>query len=172
MTFTEQEKQQVFDNLNHLVEIFQRIEGKIEKLLPDETTIPDEIVHIERGETRSSHSPMWRCVTAAGRNVNIFAHSDPLRDNSHLFQDRGYMLILASMMMGYHQDWTGRPIPIRVQQDGAFWKIVAVEHGGLPDAPAYDPDALDGFEADASEYPPLNDVRADAWGMEGEHGDN
>lgn len=86
-----------------------------------------EIVRMERGATKNSGSPMYRCRTSDGQTVNVFQHSDPVKDGSHLFIDAGYMVDMQALQIGEALEWTGSPIRVEMRKKGDWWEVVAVE---------------------------------------------
>lgn len=124
----------------------------------DPDGVQDSIVRISRGATKNSGSPMWRCLTAAGRRVNIFKHELPERDTYHLFRDKfhsdpiGAPFDLMDMLPGQviaPEAWEistvqqrvgwiplaggdDRPlggIHVTLVQDGEWWKVAQVDNG-------------------------------------------
>lgn len=97
-----------------------------------------EIVFVRRDVTQRSASPLYRCATQDGRTVNIFQHSDPAKDNFHLFEQAGYADALLSLKeIGDSQNWGAWPIAVTVVFDGRFWNIQGVTQrpdGAVPDA--------------------------------------
>lgn len=85
-----------------------------------------EIIRMERGATKNSGSPMWRCQTADGQRVNVFQHSDPAKDSSKLFAEAGYMGDMGALNIGEALEWSGFPIQVQMQPDGDWWKVIAV----------------------------------------------
>jgi hypothetical protein len=117
------------------------------------------IVKMTRGETRSSASPLWRCLTADGLMVNVFKHADPLKDNFLLFVDAGYASEMEKMQIGDELIWTTHPVRCVVQADGGWWRIADVEtraRGAYPDPP----EAIAAVEADREEFATLAKLKA------------
>jgi DNA polymerase III epsilon subunit-like protein len=85
------------------------------------------IVRMERGATKNSGSPMYRCRTEDGQTVNVFQHSDPVKDGSHLFIQAGYMVDMEALKIGEALEWTGSPIRVEMRKKGDWWEVVAVE---------------------------------------------
>lgn len=83
------------------------------------------IISAERGETKNSASPMWRCVTEGGERVNIFKHSDPAKDTFHLFAEADYGMQLEEIPMFATVDFDPG-ICITMSKKGQWWEIVAV----------------------------------------------
>lgn len=109
-----------------------------------------EIIRTERGATKNSGSPMWRCQTADGQRVNVFQHSDPAKDTSLLFDRAGYLGDMGALNIGEALEWTVSPIRVQMQPDGDWWKVVAVEprpDGAQPDS-MWQPD-LDAYRVRA-----------------------
>lgn len=86
-----------------------------------------EIVRIERGETKGSRSPMWKCLTSDGQTVNVFQHTLPERNTFDLLVQAGYA-DLSEMAVGDVQRWRHNfPIKVQLVKDGDWWKLAAVE---------------------------------------------
>ena len=82
---------------------------------------------MERGETKNSNSPMWRCITKTGERVNIFQHSDPAKNTARLFANAGYMPEMSAMALRDVITWQQHPIGVVMHTDGQWWNITAVE---------------------------------------------
>lgn len=95
-----------------------------------------KIISMERGSTKGSRSPMWRCVTEDEQRVNVFAHSDPAKDNSRLFRDAGYLAFMQAMHDGQTITWYEYPIAVEMTKSGQWWEVVAV--GPRPEEAAPD----------------------------------
>lgn len=96
-----------------------------------------EIIRMERGATKGSGSPMWRCQTQDGQRVNVFKHSDPVKDTSLLFEGAGYLADMEALGIGEALEWTGAPIRVVMQKKGDWWEVAAVEpkpDGAEPDS--------------------------------------
>ena len=85
------------------------------------------IVRMERSATKNSGSPMWRCRTEDGQTVNVFQHSDSVKDGSHLFIQAGYMVDMEALKIGEALEWSGSPIRVDMRKKGDWWEVVAVE---------------------------------------------
>jgi DNA polymerase-3 subunit epsilon len=85
-----------------------------------------EIVRIERGTTKGSSSPMWRCTTQDGQTVNVFKHALPERNTFELMLQAGYAAF-SQMETGEVQRWKTYPIKVQLVKDGDWWKLAAVE---------------------------------------------
>lgn len=85
-----------------------------------------EIVRIERGATKNSGSPMYKCTTGDGQVVNVFQHELPERNTFDLMLQAGYARF-SLMALGDVQRWTAHPIRVQLIKDGAWWKLAAVE---------------------------------------------
>jgi len=83
------------------------------------------IVSAERGETRNSNQPLWRCVTEDGQRVNIFKHSDPEKDNFHLFEEAGYGELLEDISLFATVEFDPS-ICIGMVKNGQWWEIQSV----------------------------------------------
>lgn len=77
-------------------------------------------------KTSRSHRNMWRLRTSDGRQVNMFDHADPLRDQKIMLLEAGYLDIFEAMDTAQVDRWDTHPIEIDVVTDGAFWKVVRV----------------------------------------------
>lgn len=89
-------------------------------------------------KTSRGHRAMWRLFTTDGRQVNVFDHADPLRDQKHLLQQSDYLTGFQAMEDGQFDHWTTSPIEIDIVPDGSFWKLVQINpraHEAFPDAP-------------------------------------
>lgn len=91
-------------------------------------TYTHQIVRMERGATKNSGSPMWRCRTADGESVNVFSHSDPAKDNTVFFKEAGYFDLMDALKVGEALEWNTHPIPVTMEKtpDGKWWSVVAV----------------------------------------------
>lgn len=97
-----------------------------------------EIIRMERGETSGSKSPMWRCQTKDGQRVNVFQHSDPVKDGSKLFIEAGYFPAMEALRVGEAVEWSQYPVQVGMEKtaDGKWWEIVTVApmpEGAEPD---------------------------------------
>lgn len=97
------------------------------------------IIRMERGETSNSSSPMWRCQTSEGERVNIFKHTDPVKNNFRLFDAAGYGADLIAMELNESLNWNTFPIAVDLTKaDGSKWWEIAAVHprpaGSIPDA--------------------------------------
>lgn len=98
------------------------------------------VIEVERDQffskTSRSYNAMWRLRTDDGRQVNLFDHADPLRDNKPLLQEAGYLTMFTNMSYGDIERWTVSPIEVELKPDGSFWKVVKVKprvFGSKPD---------------------------------------
>lgn len=85
-----------------------------------------EIIRIERGATKGSGSPMYKCQTADGQFVNAFQHERPERNTFELLVQAGYAAF-TQMQVGEVQRWTLNPIKVQLVKDGQWWTLAAVE---------------------------------------------
>lgn len=85
-----------------------------------------EIVRMERGETKGSKSPMWRCRTADGQSVNVFQHIEEKKDSSKLFITAGYFSHMDNLKIGEAVEWSEHPIQVVMVSDGKWWEVKAV----------------------------------------------
>lgn len=90
------------------------------------TVFTHEIVRMERGATKNSGSPMWRCQTKDGQKVNVFQHSDPAKDNTELFRTAGYFGYMESLRVGEAVEWSQSPIWVVMEKDGDWWAVTDV----------------------------------------------
>jgi DNA polymerase III subunit epsilon len=100
------------------------------------TQFTHEIIRMERGETKGSKSPMWRCQTKDGQKVNVFQHSDPARDNTVMFREAGYFGYMEALKVGEAVEWSQSPIWAVLEKDGDWWKVTDVckkVHDAEPD---------------------------------------
>src|SRR5262245_59181445 len=93
---------------------------------------------MERGATKNTNSPMWRCVTADGESVNIFSHADEAKDNTVYFRQAGYFEAMSSLALDEALLWNSHPIDVAMAKtpDGKWWTITAVAprpDGSQPD---------------------------------------
>lgn len=86
-----------------------------------------EITRMERSATKNSGSPMWRCRTSDGQTVNVFQHSDPVKDSSLLFDRAGYLEDMRSLQLGEALEWTGAPVRVEMRKKGDWWEVTWVE---------------------------------------------
>lgn len=136
------------------------------------------VIEVECADFYSSSSktrrPMWRLRTDDGRKVNLFDHSDPLRDNKPLLQDARYFDTFAAMDIGEVDRWTTSPIQVELKPDGNFWKVVKIK----PALDGVGPDFSDDSDDDELEpdqprrpihrmfYPQGSiDLKEDLWDM-------
>lgn len=89
--------------------------------------VTHEITRMERSATKNSGSPMWRCRTSDGQTVNVFQHSDPVKDSSLLFDRAGYLEDMRSLQLGEALEWTGAPVRVEMRKKGDWWEVVQVE---------------------------------------------
>lgn len=99
-----------------------------------------EVVEVERDQfyskTSGGYRPMWRLKTSDGRKVNLFDHSDPLRDQSPLLKESDYDFVFRPMSNGQIDRWTASPICVDLVADGSFWKVIKIKpraDGASPD---------------------------------------
>lgn len=100
------------------------------------TTFTHEIVRMERGATKNSNSPMWRCTTKDGEKVNVFQHSDPAKDNTAIFREAGYFGYMEPLKIGEAVEWSQNPIWVVLEKDNNWWKVTTVgnkPHDAEPD---------------------------------------
>lgn len=97
-----------------------------------------QIIRMERGATKGSGSPMWRCRTADGQPVNVFQHSDPAKNNARLFIDAGYFGYMEALKIGEAVEWSEHPIDVVMVSDGKWFEVTAV----APRPEAAEPDAM------------------------------
>jgi hypothetical protein len=105
--------------------------------------VPARLVAMTRDETKNSQSPMWRCATEAGFMVNVFKHTDPLKDTFHLFDEAGYAPEMLAMEYNDTLTWTRDYIAVELVQNGRYWNVVKVLKridGHMPDEPEPDDD--------------------------------
>lgn len=103
-----------------------------------------KIVSVTRGVTQNSSSPMWRCLMDTGRQVNVFLHSDPDKNNFTLMEDAGYAEDLLRMAIDEMNTWETFPIEAFVRKDGQWWTLVRVSKKLINAVP--DKAALDGLK--------------------------
>lgn len=87
------------------------------------TTFTHEIIRMERGETKGSKSPLWRCRTKDGQSVNVFQHSDPARDNTALFREAGYFDLMNALKVGEAIEWTQSSIWVVMEKENDWWAV-------------------------------------------------
>lgn len=85
-----------------------------------------EIIRIERGQTKGSGSPMYKCLTGDNQQVNIFQHELPERNTFELMVQAGYAAFTL-LELGEVQYWREHPIRVELVKDGSWWKLAAVE---------------------------------------------
>ncbi len=103
------------------------------------------ITRMVRGETSGSKSPMWRCTTSEGDQVNIFSHNDAWKDSFRLFREAGYGAEMISMALDSALVWETEPVIITMVRDGKWWNITGVDKrpiDAVPDAPFVPNNAL------------------------------
>lgn len=84
-----------------------------------------QIVRVERGETKGSKSPMWRCWTDSGEQVNVFMHEMPERNTFRYLHDAGYGDDFCEMAVGETLTWYQHPITVQMRKDGQWWALTA-----------------------------------------------
>jgi hypothetical protein len=94
---------------------------------PASHSVPAKLIAMTRDTTRGSGSPMWRCFSDEGHQVNVFEHSDPLKDNMRLFEKAGYADHMRLLEIGESLNWTQHPVEVELVTDGKFWKVVSVK---------------------------------------------
>lgn len=100
------------------------------------TTFTHEIIRMERGATKNSGSPMWRCTTKDGERVNVFQHNDPAKDNTAMFREAGYFGYMESLKIGEAVEWSQNPIWVVMEKDRDWWAVTDVgkkPHDAEPD---------------------------------------
>lgn len=85
-----------------------------------------EIIRIERGATKGSGSPMYKCLTSDNQMVNIFQHELPERNTFDLMVQAGYAGFTL-LELGEVQYWHDHPIQVELVKEGQWWKLAAVE---------------------------------------------
>lgn len=98
----------------------------------DSTTVQwVNVIEVEAADFYSSTTrnrrAMWRLRTEDGRQVNLFDHGDPLRDNKPLLEKAGYLRIFATMDLGEIDRWTSAPIEVELAPDNSFWKVTQIK---------------------------------------------
>jgi DNA polymerase III subunit epsilon len=129
-------------NLNAISKQLQRIETMLQQLVdhlidedaePDHSTISDVIEMATYGNTWSTGSDMWKCMTQSGRTVYIFKHDDPGKDNYHLFKQAGWSEELE------RSKWSSvsinMKIPVHLGVADDRWKIVSVDNKQIGEKP-------------------------------------
>lgn len=94
-----------------------------ESLVP----VTKTVTMVKRGVTQNSSSPMWRCVLDDGRQVNVFMHSDPDKNNFNLIEDSGWGAEFIEMEVDEQRTFFHYPITVSVMKDGKWWKLVGVQ---------------------------------------------
>lgn len=100
------------------------------------TTFTHEIIRMERGETKGSKSPLWRCQTKDGQKVNVFQHSDPAKDNTAMFREAGYFSYMETLKVGEALEWSQSPIWVVMEKENDWWAVKDVAkkaHDAEPD---------------------------------------
>lgn len=113
---------------------------------PEPVAVPDQhrIIRMERAATKNSSSPMWRCLTDSGEQVNVFKHSDRSKDTFYLFDEAGYGARMLGMQIGDVLEWTTHPIRVNMVKENGWWAVKNVPVRPIevdPDEPAQVPDA-------------------------------
>jgi len=91
------------------------------------TSYTHKIISMERGQTKGSSSPMWRCLTEDGERVNVFKHTLPERDSARLFENAGYWPFMEPMLPGDQITWNEFPIGVTMAKKGEWWEITDVQ---------------------------------------------
>lgn len=119
----------------------------VSEIIEEETKLPAAVQWVQVDEVRRDtfysktsrgHRAMWRLFTTDGRQVNVFDHADPLRDQKALLQQSDYLTGFQAMEDGQTDRWTAFPIEIDIVADGQFWKLAQINpraHEAFPDAP-------------------------------------
>lgn len=109
--------------------------AEVEELLGStDAVLSMHIVRVERGNTKNSNSPMWRCYTADNAQINFFKHDDPDKNTFPLLD--GYCDVFEEMENGDVLHWTDYPIEVDYQMNGDWREPVAVHpavDGAEPD---------------------------------------
>lgn len=107
---------------------------------PIQWTEVSEVEHDQfYSKTSDSYRSMWRMKTNDGRKVNLFDHSDPLRDQSPLLKESGYEVVFRAMDIKQIDIWETSPIHVNLVADGSFWKVIKIK----PCAEGASPDLID-----------------------------
>lgn len=102
----------------------------VDEIIADEEPVIQwaRVIEVEKDQfyskTSRGHRDMWRLRTSDGRQVNIFDHADPLRDQKSLLKEAGYWDIFSAMDMSHVDRWDTHPIQLDIVADGAFWKVM------------------------------------------------
>ena len=103
------------------------------------------VTRMVRGETAGTKSPLWRCTTSDGDQVNVFKHDDAKKDTYHLFREAGYWFEMSTMPLDSALNWETEPVVITMVKDGKWWNVVGVDKrpkNAVPDKPFVPNNAL------------------------------
>lgn len=85
------------------------------------------ITHIIRGETKNTGSPIWRCYTDTGEQVNIFKHDDPTKDSYHIIAPfTGFATRLDAMQPEERLDTYPNTTQFIIRANGPWNELIAV----------------------------------------------
>ena len=85
------------------------------------------ITSMERGETKGSQSPMWRCTTNDGETVFVFQHSDTAKNSARFLIAAGYGPEMLALQLRESLTWRQHPIQVELMKDGQWWRLIGVE---------------------------------------------
>lgn len=119
------------EQLNRIEEkidfLIKLLESTPEKRQEEDEAMLNQIILVKRSTTKNSGSPMWRCVTFSGHQVNVFAHTDPDKNNFNLIVDAGYDDEFLNMEVDTEKSFTRFPINIKMRKNGKWWELVSVD---------------------------------------------
>lgn len=120
---TEEQLTRIEQKIDYIIAILEK-QGNAEVALNE--PMPNQIIVVQRAQTKSSNSPMWRCTLVSGHQVNVFLHTDPDKNNFNLIEGTGYEDDFKSMELDETVTWNSYPIAVTVRKDGKWWTLVSV----------------------------------------------
>lgn len=131
------ETQDYLEAFKRILSQIKAMEAEINHILAGAPTVKKSIVEVQRGITKNSGSPMWRCTTSDYEKVNVFKHTDPDKNSFELFREAGYELpFIALETPGETDLWKQYPIEVEMRKVGPWWEVVKVTPrpiGAVPD---------------------------------------
>lgn len=126
------------------------------KSIPASELVVTAIASIERGQTRNSLSPMWRCQLLNGEKLNIFQHDDPERDSFHIVAAANWGKVFTDMNLDEQYTYHDDLIPVCVRKDGQWWTLLQIQ-----DKQEHSPDSATGMNEELPFAYPNEDAGAE-----------
>lgn len=93
---------------------------------PDDAPRIVGITRIVRGQTANSASPLWRCYTDDGEQVNIFKHPNPARDTFHIIAPHPALSDMFNTLKPEEELTLSLPLSFIVRKSGQWNELIAV----------------------------------------------